>query len=212
VVLCVSAVSGAGSVRRVKRQLAISRMLEASTSDSIIDFKTNVDPQEAGCTKAEVGAAKCQQLIDAAADANIRITAMLTALDKNHKDAKFTAAFGAGDEGAVKTCLTSISTGKLYLFNAYSNREGKVWKAGDRDFAGMGIVPGTKNMIVGPSAYSFAKKEMAEHMIHEATHAHCATIDLHGGKNGYKDSSDFAAVKSPTNADSYRVYCQQING
>jgi len=188
-------------------------MIESTTSNSLIDFKTNVDPQEAGCTKVEVGAAKCQQLIDAAADANVRIAAMIAAIDKNHKDGKFTAAFGgAGDEAAVKTCLTAISTGKLYLFNAYSTREGTVWKQGDRNFAGMGIIPKTKNMIVGPSAYGFTKKEMAEHLIHEATHAHCATIDLHGGKNGYKDSSDFDAVKSATNADSYRVYSQQING
>lgn len=174
----------------------------------------NFEGMDAGCSHAHVGDAKCKQLTDAAAEATTKINAMLTHLNAHHRDAKFTAAFGTADESAVKTCLEHAAkdTSKMMLWNTYANKDGSVHTGSGLAWAGFGILGGGTKLYVGPNAYSFSKKEMAEHLIHEASHAFCATIDAHGPskQSGYKDSGHFDTWKGANNADSYRVYAQSV--
>jgi len=199
-----------GAVRRLKATRA--QVLAATATDAErFTINTKVDSAIADCGNPNVGEAKCKQLTDAAELGTKKVNTLLAYIDAHHKDSKFDAAFGhAADEAAVKSCLEKCRDGKFVLFNTWANRGGLLYKDGDVPFSGLGVENGTKKLNVGPNAYGEKPNHLAELLIHEASHAFCATIDHHGAdkKNGYKDSEHFQTVKGATNADSYRVYAQ----
>jgi len=233
-VIAIVAVLGASvdarTIRRLKadRQVALQQqqqhhsarvmteeqaLAESQRVNAMFDIRVDgvFDPPAlARCDHVSVGQAKCQQLHDAAVLGTTKLTNMIAYLDGHHKDAHFGTAFGAGaDEATVRANLVKMKDGRFLLWNAYSNKDGSIYTGAGASWAGMGV--SGKKLNVGPSSYSFSKTEMADHMIHEASHAFADTIDLHNGKNGYKDSVDFGTVKGANNADSYRYYAQLVS-